>query len=113
MPDGPGRSESVVMMNTILPMFRAARKNADLRKFLADLFTAQDKYYEVKEEKAALNLKISMLTKLYNEQERESMLANLQQIQDKREQDIKRKGELKAEAQAEKAAKKQKTGPTE
>jgi len=119
MPDGQDKNNSVSMMNTIMPTFRAARKNPDLRKFLADLYPAQDKYYEVKDEKLALNKKISMLTKLYNEQEKETVLANLQNEQTKREEDIKRKGQQMAAAKEAKAAskeaaaasKKQKTGP--
>lgn len=119
MPDGQDKNNSVSMMNTIMPTFRAARKNPDLRKFLADLYPAQDKYYEVKDEKLALNKKISMLTKLYNEQEKETLLANLLSEQAKREEDIKRKGQQRAATkeakaaskEAEAAAKKQKTGP--
>ena len=113
MAEGDGKNESVVMMNVIMPLFRAARKNADLRKFISDLFAAQDRYYTVKLEKSKLNKKISMLTKLYNEQEKETLLANLQSVQEKRELDIKRKGQAKAEAKAEavgdKKNKKQKT----
>ena len=54
-----------------------------------------------------------MLTKLYNEQEKETLLANLQSVQEKRELDIKRKDQAKAEAKAVAVGdkKKQKTGP--
>jgi hypothetical protein len=117
MPDGQDKNNSVSMMNMIMPTFRVSRKNPDLRKFLADLYPAQDKYYEVKDEKLALNKKISMLTKLYNEQEKETLLANLQSEQAKREEDIKRKGQQRAatkeakEAAKATAPKRQKTGP--
>ena len=107
MPEGPEKKHSVEMMNVLMAMSAAARQNEGLRNFLAEFFPAQVKYYRIKNENRSLDTKISMLTKLYNEQETQAALAALLETQQKRTEAVAEKGRIKAVRAAEKAATKE------
>ena len=74
MEDGEDKEETIYLFNCINAIFKVGRKNDKVRTFAADLFTAQVNYYENKEKLEEVDLDIKLLTKLYDEQEKQQML---------------------------------------
>lgn len=83
--DGPNKTTSKHVYNCIGTLFKASRKNQELRKFLAELFGATEKYYGFKEKKKELKRQIKLFEKLRNDHE----LADFQakQLKRSREED--------------------------
>jgi len=96
--DDDEKTYSSQMYNAIYAQYESARKNEDLRNFLADVFGGLRDHYDTKEEKVAIKDEIKILTELYNEQEEEQMLAALA----KKREDRKLALETKAAAKAKK-----------
>ena len=93
--------------------FKQARVNEGLRNFLAQIFTSLNHYKDDKPKVTKLKEEVAILSKLHQEKEEETMLANLRASQKLRAATVKAKGEAQAEkklqASDEKMAKKAKT----
>ena len=98
--DSEDKEQSIVMLNAVIAVFESARGHAGLRDFVSELFASQRTYYSDKEEKRTINSEIKMLTKLYDEQEKEQMLKALIDKQEQRKQQLAAKGKSKAEKKA-------------
>ena len=111
MPESDQKIHDVQMVNAVIALFQVGRQKPGLRKFLAQLFTAQASYYNDKEERKAVDVELGILNKLYNEQEWEQRMDELRKQQEERTESLKNKGKAKAEKEAAKAdkAKRQKT----
>ena len=111
MIDGQEEGEQKVydsqMFNAICAIFEETRANEDLRKFVAGVFSTQDKYYEAKAVSRSVNMELEILQELYNKQEKEGLLAKLAEQQEAKMMAIKAKGVLKAQKAGE-ASKKRK-----
>ena len=95
---------AIAMMNAIVPLFQACRENVTLRKWMAALFGGVDEYYETKHRRAAIDEELTILAKLYNEQELEQELKRLKDKQAARLAAVSAKGKAKADKQLEKDA---------
>ena len=80
---------------------KEARTNEALRKFVADVFAAQDAYYKAKSTRHSVNVELRLLTELYNEQELEQEMAKLKERQAVKRAAVQAKGAAKAKREAE------------
>lgn len=110
MPEGTEKKESIKTFNAVVSIFGAAREKEELRGFVADLFSAQESYYKNKRTRQAIAAELRILTKLYNDQEEEHMLAQLAERRKARMKQFTEKADAKAKKKEEAPAKRQKTG---
>lgn len=96
MEDGEDKTNDTAMYNAIYTIYESARKNKDLRDFCADLFSAQRDYYKDKEQSAAIDSELKMITKLYDEQEERVMMENLAKKREQRKAALETKASEKA-----------------
>jgi len=104
--DDPTKADSVLMWNLIVQIYNRARGTAgkDLRDILVQLFTAEAKYYDTREEIAALREDQRISTQIYNEREMAAAIKKVQAAQEAREKANEAKTKKLAEARAAKAA---------
>lgn len=109
MDGGEQKTNDVAMMNAIVPLFQACRENEGLRDWMADLFGGVKEYYDMKDRRAAIDEELTILAKLYNDQELEQEMKRLKDKQAARLASVSAKGKAKADKQAakEQAAKEQ------
>ncbi len=104
MDEGGDKTNDTAMYNAIFTMYESARKNEELRDFLADVFGGLRVHYETKEEKAAINSELKTLTKLYDEQEEKQLMENLAKKREARKAALEMKASEKAKKIDAKAA---------
>lgn len=75
MTNGPDKTASVQIYNTIGVLFNKARHAPQLREFLATLFAKTEAHYSFKEKKKALKLEIAMMEHLRDQTELEDFMA--------------------------------------
>ena len=79
--DNDQKQNDIKMFNTIVPIFEASRANPDLRMFMSDLFGGLQTYYNTKKRRKEIDEEMTILTKLYNEQEMKDAMEELQKKQ--------------------------------
>ena len=104
--DDPSKADSVLMWNLIVQIYNRARGTAGkpLRDILVQLFTAQSKYYDTREEIADLREDQRISTQIYNEREMAAAIKKVQAAQEAREKANEAKTKKLSEARAAKAA---------
>jgi len=96
MEDGENKTSDTAVYNAISTLYDSARKNETLRDFLSDVFGGLREHYDTKEEKAAINRELKMITKLYDEQEERVMMENLAKKREARKAALEAKASEKA-----------------
>jgi len=104
--DDPTKADSVLMWNLIVQIYNRARgtDGKPLRDILVQLFTAQAKYYDSREEIADLREDQRISTQIYNEREMAAAIKKVQAAQEAREKANEIKTKKLAEARAAKTA---------
>ena len=95
--DNDQKQNDIKMFNTIVPIFESSRANPDLRMFMSDLFGGLQTYYNTKKRRKEIDEEMTILTKLYNEQEMKDAMEELQKKQAARLAAVASKGALAAE----------------
>ena len=102
MEEGEGKTNSIYMMNAIVPLFQACREDKATRDWMASLFGGVKQYYDTKTRRAEIDEELTILAKLYNEQELEQEMKRLKDKQAARLAAVSAKGKAKADKQREK-----------
>ena len=78
MAEDTEKTEAISMYNAIYAQYESARKNELLRNYLSEVFGGLKIYADTKHELGEINTELQNITELYNEQEKEQVLAALE-----------------------------------